>query len=240
MIILKILLWVILAVLLLLAAAMLIPLRVTVKYTDSIELVLKFLFIKIPLVPREEKSKNKEKSKIRKKKKTLNKTEATSKKRENGSQTEGSTEKATEEKTDGDDEKGSKISQLKDLYKQHGLSGLINIFRELARLAGDTLKPLFKRVRLNRLDLDVCVAKDNAADTAVHFGYVCSAVYPALSVLLNVIQFEDYSVNIKPDFDKKESEIMLDAEISVMTCFAVYALIYALIRFIILKIKGIL
>lgn len=236
MIILKILLWVILAVLLLLAAAMLIPLRVTVKYTDSIELVLKFLFIKIPLVPREEKSKNKEKSKIKKKKKTLNKTEATSKKRKNGSQTDGS----TEEKTEGDDEKGSKISQLKDLYKQHGLSGLINIFRELARLAGDTLKPLFKRVRLNRLDLDVCVAKDNAADTAVYFGYVCSAVYPALSVLLNVIRFEDYSVNIKPDFDKKESEIMLYAEISVMTCFAVYALLYALIRFIILKIKGIL
>lgn len=234
MIILKILLWVIVCILLLLTVVMVIPLRVDMRYTDSAELTLKILFIKIKLFPTEEKPKKKAKDNKNKNKKAVNKKDNSSK--ENIS----STEKPSEKEKSSKDEAKSSINKIRDLFKQRGLDGLINIIRELAGLVSGTLKPLFKHIKLKRLDIDVCVAKDNAADTAVHYGYVCSAVYPALSVLLNVIKFDDYNVNIYPDFDKKENEVKLDAEISVITAFAVFALIYALIQFIKLKVKGIL
>lgn len=231
MIILKILLWVIICILLLLAVVMVIPLRVDMRYTDSIELTLKILFIKIKLFPTEEKPKKSKKNSNKKKK---------ADKKNNPRGNTPPKEKSSEKKTGDEDERKFSISKIRDLFKQRGLDGLINIIRELAGLASGTLKPLFKHIKLKKLDIDVCVAKDNAADTAVHYGYVCSAVYPALSVLLNVIKFNDYTVNIYPDFDRKENEVKLDAELSVITAFVVFALIYALVQFIKLKVKGIL
>lgn len=238
MIVLKIILWIILALLLLIVVALCLPVRFCVKYNDSFALTLKYLFISIPLVPRESKKRTKKK-KITDKEVSQKKVEdkTTSAKKQEVPKNKKSSK---ENKKKQEEEKPSLLKQIKDLHKQKGLDGIITVIKELSNILTGTLKNIFKRIKLRKFDLNISVSQDNAADTAIKYGYVCSAVYPAVSLILNSVKFNDYSVDIAPNFDKKESEISLYAEISIIPWLGVIYLLIALIKFIKLKVKGIL
>ena len=242
MIVLKIILWIILALLLLIAFALCLPVRFCVKYNDSFALTLKYLFISIPLTPREGKKKDKKKDKNKKNtdkkaiQKKVDEKSTSAKKQEVSKDTQSSKGKKKKQ----EEEKPTLLKQIKDLYKQNGLDGLITVIKELSNILTGTLKNIFKRIKLRKFDLNISVSQDNAADTAIKYGYVCSAVYPAVSLILNSVKFNDYSVDIAPNFDKKKSEINLYAEISIIPWFGVIYLLIALIKFIKLKVKGIL
>ena len=130
------------------------------------------------------------------------------------------------------------VKWVKTTFKEKGLNGLLNAFKEIAKLAGNLLKPIFKHIRIKQLDLNVTVAFDNAADTAVYYGYFCSGIYPALAILLRVMKYDDYSVNIVPDFDKKEPEFNVYADLSVMPWSVVFGAVHALVNYLILRSKG--
>ena len=100
------------------------------------------------------------------------------------------------------------------------------------------LKPIFRHIKFRQLNIDITVASDNAADTAINYGRLCAGVYPALSVILNVIKYDDYKVNIRPDFDKSELEADISAELSLIPWIALAGALTALVRFIGFKIKG--
>lgn len=264
MIIIKIILWVLLAVLLIVAMALVIPLRVQVRYADDITVVLKYLFLKFTVVGDKEEKKPKRKFFLKKKtvknkkdNKAVNddkdtvskkKTDNTNKtiKNKNISDTDDKSGKIDNKKKS--DKKSKKKSEekkenavlkwVKTTFKEKGLNGLLNAFKEIARLAGNLLKPIFKHIRIKHLDLNVTVAFDNAADTAVYYGYFCSGIYPALAILLRVMKYDDYSVNIVPDFDKTEPEFDVYADLAVLPWWIVFGAVHALVNYLILKNKG--
>ena len=273
MIIIKIILWVLLAVLLIVALALVIPVRVRVRYTDDITVVLKYLFLKFTVVG--DKEEKKPKKKFFSKKKTVKnkksdsenkdvgddkntvlkkKTDNTYKtiKDENISDTDNKSKSEKNGNKNKSDKKSKKQSNkksekkkenaavkwVKTTFKEKGLNGLLNAFKEIAKLAGNLLKPIFKHIRIKQLDLNVTVAFDNAADTAINYGYFCSGIYPALAILLRVMKYDDYSVNIVPDFDKKEPEFDVYADLSVLPWSVVFGAVHALVNYLILKNKG--
>lgn len=210
MIVLKIILWVILSVLVLSFAALFIPVRICVDYTTEARVVLKYLFLKIPLVPQKEK---------KKKKKNPGK-QPSEKKKPDG-------KKKKEE---------SEIRKyLKSLHKSKGIDGLITLVRELAGLATGTLRGLFKHIIFKRFDINVTVATGDAADTAIKYGYVCAGVYPALSLVLNAVRYKDYTVNISADFDRKKPMADCKIQANILPLFAVKEAVKLLLRFVELK-----
>lgn len=210
MIVIKIILWVLLALLLLLVTAFSFPVRVSVKYSDDISLIVKYLFLKFPIDLNGEKKPEKKSKKSQSSSK-----QKTKPKKENAA-----------------------VKWLKDTFKERGLKGLLNVFTEIAKLAGTFLKPIFRNIVIKKLDLNVTVAFEDAAQTAINYGYFCSGIYPALAVLLRIMKYKDYSVKIVPDFDKKSPQFDVYAEISLIPHFVVFGAVHALVNFIVLKAKN--
>lgn len=105
-----------------------------------------------------------------------------------------------------------------NLLKEKGLSWLIDLIKRVAKLANGVLKDFFKRIIVKKLSLSVSIAGDSAADTAVKYGYCCSAVYPAFGVIAGAVNCERYGVDIAPDFEenaKSSAAFELEAKVKI-------------------------
>lgn len=128
-----------------------------------------------------------------------------------------------------------KESKLKSLYKEKGLAGFIHFISNLARIASGTAKKIFQHLTVSLMSVDISVSSGDAAQTAVNYGYVCSAVFPAVSVLLSNTNYKDYTVDIKPDFNSDESTVKFRCKAKIKVIFLMTAAIYALKSFIKMK-----
>ncbi len=105
----------------------------------------------------------------------------------------------------------------KSLLKEKGLSWFVELIKKIADLAAGVLKDFFKHIIIKKLDVSITVAGDDAADTAVNYGRLCSVVYPAVGAVARVVKCKSYGVDITPDFDEKaksEYEFYLYAKIT--------------------------
>lgn len=250
MIVVKIILWILLAILVIFIIALFIPVFVKVQYTDDISVVVQYLFLKFHVLGDEQEddvSEDEEESntdqvdsekvvytEVIKEKSTV-KSEKTKKSEKPEKSARKRKKQMSPEKKE-----NAALKWIKTTFNEKGLKGLLSAFKEIARLTGTFLKPVFSHIRIKMLDVNVTVASENAADTAVNYGYFCAGMYPALGVILRAVKFDDYNVVIVPDFNKKKSEFDVSAVLCLVPWFAAVGAVKALIEFLILKYKGIL
>ena len=115
---------------------------------------------------------------------------------------------------------------LLKFVKEKGISGVINILKQISKLATDTLKDLFKRITVTEFTLNVQVAGEDAADTAIKYGYCCSVIFPTVSAILSVVKYKERNVKIVPDFSdnpetKIDGKVIARIRICSLLCFAV-------------------
>lgn len=178
-------LYILLGIALLLTLLCFVKLKFEALYSGELTLKLRVLFLTFTLVPAKKKE---QKKKVKKSQKT---------KKQSGKKTE---------------KKDKKPSYIKKLGDKKGVSGLLSMLSELAKLAGTTLKGLFAKIVIETFDIDVTVVGDDAADTALKYGKICGAFYSAVAVICGTAQCEDYSVNVTPDFDD-EAHMKVSADV---------------------------
>ncbi len=187
-------LYIILAILLLLLLISIIRVQVFAQYSDDdFKLTLKVLFVKIPLLPRPKKPKKKPEKKPEEKK----------------------PKPKTEDKKQKEKEK--KPSYLSKLKEKKGVTGLVSLFTDLAKIAAGALKGVFRHIVIKKLEVGIALNSGDAATTAVQYGKLCSVFYPAVDVITGITVCKDYNVTLEPVFDDER-------------CTEVYADIYAYIR----------
>ena len=99
----------------------------------------------------------------------------------------------------------------KNLLKEKGLGWFVNLIKKIADLAKGALKDTFRHILIKEFMLSIRVAGDDAADTAVKYGYYCSAIYPATGLIIGAVNYKSYGVDITPDFEENaKSKIDLD------------------------------
>lgn len=98
------------------------------------------------------------------------------------------------------------FTQLKN---ECGFSGAIHFCTSLATMLIKKLCFFIKRLRFSRFCLDISVASEDAAKTAIEYGAVCSAVYPVLALLTTTAHFKAKSINISSDFDNRTPQCSL-------------------------------
>ena len=87
------------------------------------------------------------------------------------------------------------------LKKKYGFAGAVKEFFAFVRAVLERLKRQFKHIAVRRLSLDIKVASEDAATTAIEYGAVCSAVYPALSFIDSIANVKMKSINVAADFN---------------------------------------
>lgn len=133
------------------------------------------------------------------------------------------------------EEKQKKENFITKIFNEKGKIEGIKFLSSLIKLAVSRIIWLIKKTKFRQFFIDISIASDDAANTAISYGVVCAAVYPIINLLDQNTDLSVKKVNIYTDFDKLSPEI--EAAISVKTrlIYAVIALISVLFAYFKLK-----
>ncbi len=195
---------------------LLLPIRIKLQYEEELYLWIGYAFFNIPILPaEEEEEENPEKPPPKSKKKKAKKPQE-------------STEKKEAEKKS---QSGLISGKLKEIVKYQGVSGLLDLLRDLAVIAGGTGKKLLSHLVVKKFDLLLTVGGEDAAETALLYGKLCGVVYSAVGTIFSVCKGRRYGVTVQPDFQAKELSAQLFFKGSIRLVFLVAYAVSGFFRF---------
>ncbi len=198
-----------------------IKIAVTVHYEDDIALSVKWLFLNIKILPAKHKDEHKKKPKKEKKKK----------------------EKKEEPKEESEIIKEPKKKKKGDnmfvrFYKNRGVSGVVQLIKDAVKALGGMFGRIFRAFKIEELYIAMSVGGGDSAETAIQYGKICSAAFPAMGLLVNKMKIKKYSIDISPDFIYGKTEAKLHTKISlrpIKLINAVFVLVFELLFKVVFK-----
>lgn len=169
---------------------------ITVHYEDDIALSVGWLFLKFNILPKKEKNDKPQKEK--KKKKPKDKKEEKSK-----------SEVVKEPK------KKKKDNIFVRFYNNRGVSGVVELLKNAAKALGGMYKRIGRAFTFEELYISLDVGAGDSAETAIKYGKVCSAAFPAMGLIVSTMRVKKYSIQINPDFIYGKNVAKLHTKISV-------------------------
>lgn len=221
MIVLKIIGWIILAIIALIVLVLCVKVRIFAEYSEiDTRVRIQWLFLKIPLFPTEKKEggkKNKKEKNVKSKADSIHEetvadevTEAPStESAEAVPMDEALTEETPPEEASAETGEAPaskpKNNLLKTLYEAHGIDGLLLIVKRAFSYIGTFFGDLAKSLVIDELYLDVRCTKKDAASTAIYYGEVCSALFHMLGAMVSKYKVRKYDINVYPDYLARQS-----------------------------------
>ncbi len=132
----------------------------------------------------------------------------------------------TENETQKEQKKENKlVNTFKNKKEESGTVGAVRYFGEIAKIILGKLVWFLKKLKFDHIRLNLSVSSEDAADTAIMYGTICTALYPILSLITSNASVKYKEINISADFNK--TAIILDLSFCVKL-----RLIYALVALI--------
>lgn len=100
-------------------------------------------------------------------------------------------------------EKAPKVQEKKktSAIKEKGISAFLEDLKDIVKGVWTLLVNVLRRAILKELRINLNVAGEDAADTAIIYGYANAVIYPIVSAFTeNVKKYEKLDVQITPDF----------------------------------------
>lgn len=185
-----------------------VPVKVSLAYDNKIHLSVKYLFIKLNILPVDP---NKPKKPAKPKKEP--KPEAEEEKKD----------KAPKEK---------KPNPILEMVKANGYDGMMLVIRNLGRVLGTYGGKLFKSIVFDEIDVYISVGTGDAASTAIKYGETCQKIYPVFGFICSNNIVKKYDILVEPDFlaNKTESEMFIDFSVTIRKIInATLAMVFRLI-----------
>ena len=188
------------------------PLVVKISYRDKVRLKIGYLFplFTIPLEKKEETDPRKIAKQAEKKRKKEEK------KKKKAAQTK--------------EKKKKKDNFVVAKIKSKGLSGLIELLKELVRILGYLLNKINSHLVISRMDLSVAIATEDAAQTALKCGYACTAIFPLLSFIEQHVKKCRHREQIYPVFTQTETKVDFVLKARIMPFFLLSGALGSLIK----------
>ena len=162
---------------------------ITVHYEDDIPVSLGWLFLKFNLLPMKEKEKKPKKEKK---------------------------EKKPEENSEVIPEpKEKKDNMFVRFYRNRGVSGVVQLLKDAAQALGGGFKRMGGAFLFEELFVSMTVGAGDSAQTAIKYGKVCSAAFPAMGLIVSTMRVKKYNIEVTPDFINGENSARLHTKISV-------------------------
>ncbi len=202
-------LYILLGLLGLLVLVLAVPVYGRVTYDGDLRAKVRVLGIPITLLPQEEKPAAEPKKSAKK--------------------------KADTKKKKKQEEKPSKWQELTAMFREDGPAATLHYLCELAKLAGQAVGRLLKAVTVDRLSMELLVATGDPADTAVRYGQVCAALYPALAGIESRVRVRRRHLRVEPNFLLEKSDLALDLRLHIRVWQALWAALVLLVKFLLMK-----
>lgn len=189
-------LYIILGIIALIVILCSVKVKITAEYADSFSLDVQWLFIKAHIFPQTEEQKAKKAAKKAKKEEKKKKPE--------------------EEKKEGDKPSEPKKNIFKEFYENQGFGATVELIQTAAAQLGGFMGSIYRAFVIENLKLLLKVSSgDDAAQNAIKYGKVCSAVYPSMGFICSNMKVKKYEVNVVPDFISQENKAQFALSLSV-------------------------
>lgn len=127
--------------------------------------------------------------------------------------------------------KTSEQSLFGSLREERGFWGAIEFFVDLGKMFGGGLIKIYRGIAANKFVLRAEITGEDAADTAIKYGRICSAAFPMLSILLSNMRRYSQDIEITPNFDGEEGRIYFDGEFVAFPIIVICHALGAVIKF---------
>ncbi|MBR3818660.1 MAG: DUF2953 domain-containing protein, partial [Clostridia bacterium] len=121
--------------------------------------------------------------------------------------------------------KKKKDNMFVRFYRNRGVSGVVQLLKDAAKALGGMFKRIGRAFLFEELFISLDVGAGDSAETAIKYGKVCSAAFPAMGLIVSTMRVKKYSININPDFIYGKNVARLHTEISVRPIALINAVI---------------
>lgn len=130
-------------------------------------------------------------------------------------------------------------STVRRLIDEKGVAVAVSEIAEAVKAILGSIGIAARHTRVKQFRLEIDVATDDPAKTAVAYGAVCAAVYPTLTFLYTRLKFSESGtdVSVNSRFDSDKSDVRFEAKAKLKLCFAVLALLKVLFVLVRQKVK---
>lgn len=133
----------------------------------------------------------------------------------------------SDEKEQPAEKKKEKDSQLKSTFKILKVKyGFIGAVKEIISFIKDCLNHLgylLRTMKFKKICLDLSVAGSDAAQTAIQYGEVCSAVYPVLSFFQSKANVKYKQINVRGEFENPKGNFTFKMVVNLQIVFLLIA-----------------
>ena len=227
------------------------PVKVTAVYDSNPEIRVKILCFTIVKVPADEKAKRKKAAKQRKKaekeRKKAEKEARKAAKKNRGAQNVTAAETTSGESADngesgaqnvqseaggGEDAKKSGAKKKEKVKKpKKKLPDLdFDMIKDYVASASPPVKRLFKKIRIRDVYIDWVVGSNDAAVTALKYGGVCAAIYPAVEWIRTYFDMKVKEINVEADFSAEKDDIFAYVTLKLRICTAIGCALWLAVR----------
>lgn len=126
----------------------------------------------------------------------------------------------------------SSIESIRETFKTDNLNEVIDIIKEISKIALGIFRRLFSHIIIDNIYMDIVVAEDDAADTAIKYGYACALIFPAVNIVTNISNCKKRSINITPGFDAENSKIEVIIKFHIKPIFVMFNAVTAAFNYI--------
>ena len=124
--------------------------------------------------------------------------------------------KPEEEKKEEDKPSEPKKNIFKEFYENQGFGATVELIQTAAAQLGGFMGSIYRAFVIENLKLLLKVSSgDDAAQNAIKYGKVCSAVYPSMGFICSNMKVKKYEVNVVPDFISQENKAQFALSLSV-------------------------
>lgn len=229
------------------------PVKVTAVYDRNPELRIKILCFTIVKVPQDEKTKRKkaarERKKAEKERKKAEKerrkaeklaakeakkngiTEVTAAAEPESPEGPGNTDNTEKAENTDDSAKSGKAKKSKPPKKKFKMPDIdLDMIRDYIASASPPIKRLFRKIRIRDVYIDWVVGSDDAAVTALKYGGVCAALYPAFEWIDTYFDAKIREVNIEADFSAEKDDIFAYGSLKLRISTAIGCALWLAVR----------
>ena len=136
--------------------------------------------------------------------------------------------KKKKEKPGGEEEK--KKNPIGDYMKENGIGGLVDLLKAIVKIVLEAAKKITDHTVISKMELQLLVASEDAAKTAIDYGYACSAVFPLISVIESHVKKCNHRELIAPVFTEEKTKVYFEMKVRIMPFFVLSAGLKAAIK----------
>lgn len=235
MIVLKIIGWIILAIIAVIILALCIKVHINIEYSnENTSAYIKWLFVKVPLYPAKKKAKTVPEKAVQT---VAEEAVPLTDEQSDAAQAQQPADSTQAAATQAAPAQPKKESLIHLIYRSNGVDGLIIILKRIFSYLGTFTGNALNGVVFEELYIDVSCTKGDAAATAIYYGEVCATVFPILGALVSKYKIRKYDFNIYPDYIARFSNASFIANIYIIPIYFT-GIVLALVIKLLFKVLG--